>query len=32
MSLQEREDYVADFSKRYPSLSGIELVERDIEK
>ncbi|KAG9245200.1 serine/threonine protein kinase-like protein [Calycina marina] len=32
MILQEREDYVATFSKRYPSLSGIELVERDIEK
>ena len=32
MTVQEREDYVADFSKRYPSLSGIELVERDIEK
>lgn len=32
MSPQEKEDYIADFSKRFPSLSGIEMVERDIEK
>ncbi|KAH8595681.1 serine/threonine protein kinase-like protein [Bisporella sp. PMI_857] len=35
MSPQEKEDYVADFSKRFPSLSGlsaIEMVERDIQK
>jgi AP2-associated kinase len=30
MSSQEKEDYIADFSKRFPSLSGIEMVERDI--
>lgn len=30
MTLQEKEDYVKDFSKRFPSLSGIEMVERDI--
>ena len=28
MTPQERDDYVADFSKRFPSLSGIEVVER----
>ncbi|RDL40654.1 Protein kinase-like (PK-like) [Venustampulla echinocandica] len=32
MTPQEKEDYMADFSKRFPSLSGIEMVERDIEK
>lgn len=32
MTPQEREDYIADFSKRFPSLSGIEMVETDIEK
>jgi len=32
MSPQEKEDYIADFSKRFPSLSGIEMVERDIER
>jgi len=32
MSQQEKEDYIADFSKRFPSLSGIEMVERDIER
>ncbi|KAF4618409.1 hypothetical protein G7Y89_g14894 [Cudoniella acicularis] len=32
MTPQEKEDYIADFSKRFPSLSGIEMVERDIEK
>jgi AP2-associated kinase len=31
MSAKEKEDYIADFSKRFPSLSGIELVERKIE-
>ncbi|RDW71197.1 hypothetical protein BP6252_07760 [Coleophoma cylindrospora] len=31
MSMQEKEDYVADFSKRFPSLSGIEMVETDID-
>jgi AP2-associated kinase len=30
MTPQEREDYIADFSKRFPSLSGIEMVEREI--
>jgi AP2-associated kinase len=32
MTPQEREDYIADFSKRFPSLSGIEMVETDIQK
>lgn len=31
MTLQEKEDYIVDFSKRFPSLSGIEMVEREIE-
>ncbi|KAI0911551.1 kinase-like protein [Ustulina deusta] len=31
MSLQEKEDYIQDFSKRFPSLSSIEMVERDID-
>jgi AP2-associated kinase len=31
MSAKEKEDYIADFSKRFPSLSGIEMVERSIE-
>jgi AP2-associated kinase len=31
MTAQEKEDYIADFSKRFPSLSGIEMVERSIE-
>jgi AP2-associated kinase len=31
MTPKEKEDYIADFSKRFPSLSGIELVERSIE-
>jgi AP2-associated kinase len=31
MTPQEKEDYIADFSKRFPSLSGIEMVEREIE-
>ena len=30
MTHQEKEDYIADFSKRFPSLSGIEMVEREI--
>ncbi|KAI0166081.1 kinase-like protein [Xylariaceae sp. FL1272] len=30
MNLQEKEDYVQDFSKRFPSLSSIEMVERDL--
>lgn len=32
MTPQEKEDYIADFSKRYPSLSGIEMVETEIER
>jgi len=32
MTPQEKEDYIADFSKRFPSLSGIEMVEREIER
>lgn len=34
MTSREKEDYVADFSKRFPSLSGlgtVEMVEREIE-
>ncbi|KAI3337115.1 kinase-like protein [Xylariaceae sp. AK1471] len=31
MTFQEKEDYVQDFSKRFPSLSSIEMVERDID-
>ena len=31
MTQQEKEDYIANFSKRFPSLSGIEMVEREIE-
>jgi AP2-associated kinase len=27
MTPAKKEDYVADFSKRFPSLSGIEMVE-----
>lgn len=30
MSPREKEDYVRDFSKRFPSLSAIEMVERDL--
>ncbi|ORY69979.1 uncharacterized protein BCR38DRAFT_471372 [Pseudomassariella vexata] len=30
MTAQEREDYIQDFSKRFPSLSSIEMVERDL--
>jgi AP2-associated kinase len=32
MTPQQNEDYIVDFSKRFPSLSGIEMVERDIER
>jgi AP2-associated kinase len=31
MTPKEKEDYIADFSRRFPSLSGIEMVEREIE-
>lgn len=31
MSFKEKEDYVRDFAKRFPSLSSIEMVERDID-
>jgi AP2-associated kinase len=27
MTQAEKNDYIADFSKRFPSLSGIEMVE-----
>lgn len=30
MSPQEKDDYLRDFSKRFPSLTSIEMVERDI--
>lgn len=30
MTPQEKDDYVRDFSKRFPSLSAIEMVERDL--
>ena len=30
MSAQERDDYLSDFAKRFPSLSAIEMVERDL--
>lgn len=30
MTPPEKEDYIADFSKRFPSLSGIEMVERPL--
>ncbi|KAH8194435.1 hypothetical protein TruAng_011403 [Truncatella angustata] len=30
MTPQEKEDYIRDFSKRFPSLSAIEMVERDL--
>jgi AP2-associated kinase len=32
MSAAERDNYLEDFSKRFPSLSSIEMVERDIGK
>lgn len=31
MTFQEKEDYIRDFSTRFPSLSSIEMVERDID-
>ncbi|KAI8964112.1 hypothetical protein F5Y11DRAFT_317306 [Daldinia sp. FL1419] len=31
MSFKEKEDYIQDFAKRYPSLSSIEMVERDLD-
>jgi AP2-associated kinase len=30
MSPQEKEDYISDFSKRFPSLNAIEMVEREL--
>jgi AP2-associated kinase len=30
MSSEQRDDYVRDFTKRYPSLTSIEMVERDV--
>lgn len=30
MTTEEKEDYVRDFSKRFPSLTSIEMVERDL--
>ncbi|KAJ3941885.1 Ark- serine/threonine protein kinase [Colletotrichum fioriniae] len=30
MSVKEKDDYVQDFSKRFPSLGSIEMVERDL--
>ncbi|KAK7949709.1 nak nak-unclassified protein kinase [Apiospora saccharicola] len=30
MTAQERDDYMQDFAKRYPSLGAIEMVERDL--
>ncbi|KLU89365.1 NAK protein kinase [Magnaporthiopsis poae ATCC 64411] len=30
MTAQERDDYLSDFQKRFPSLTSIEMVERDI--
>ncbi|KAK8048391.1 hypothetical protein PG994_010121 [Apiospora phragmitis] len=30
MTAQEKDDYMQDFSKRFPSLGAIEMVERDI--
>lgn len=30
MTAEEKEDYVRDFSKRFPSLTSIEMVERDL--
>ncbi|KAF3063653.1 Actin-regulating kinase 1 [Daldinia childiae] len=31
MSFKEKEDYIQDFAKRFPSLSSIEMVERDLD-
>ena len=30
MTAEEKDDYVSDFSKRFPSLTSIEMVERDL--
>jgi AP2-associated kinase len=30
MSAAERDDYIRDFQKRFPSLTSIEMVERDL--
>lgn len=30
MTPQEKDDYLRDFSKRFPSLTAIEMVERDL--
>ncbi len=32
MTAGEREDYISDFQKRFPSLGAIEMVERDLAK
>ncbi|KAL7626392.1 Ark- serine/threonine protein kinase [Parahypoxylon ruwenzoriense] len=31
MSFKEKEDYIQDFAQRFPSLSSIEMVERDLD-
>lgn len=31
MTFKEKEDYLQDFAKRFPSLSSIEMVERDLD-
>ena len=30
MTLQDRDDYIRDFTRRFPSLTAIEMVERDL--
>jgi AP2-associated kinase len=30
MSAKEKDDYIQDFTKRFPSLGSIEMVEREI--
>jgi AP2-associated kinase len=30
MSAAQKEDYIRDFQKRFPSLTSIEMVERDL--
>jgi AP2-associated kinase len=30
MTAKEKDDYLQDFSKRFPSLGSIEMVEREI--
>ncbi|KJR83257.1 AP2-associated kinase [Sporothrix schenckii 1099-18] len=30
MSVQDRDDYIRDFTRRFPSLTSIEMVERDL--